>query len=129
MKFNLLVTGAAYSSQASYSALRFCEAVLLQGHSIEQVFFYADGVSSANSSTVLLADEFDVVEEWRSLKERYGIDLYVCVSAAERRGVLNEEQAEEYSRRGINCHSAFEVVGLGELHSASLNSDRTVTFK
>jgi len=129
MKFNLLVMGAPYSSQANYSALQFCEAVLQQDHSITQVFFYAEGVGSANNLSVLLADEFDAVNEWQFLKERYGINLYVCVSAAERRGVLNAEQATEHAKECINCHPSFEMVGLGELHSASLVSDRTVVFK
>lgn len=129
MKFNLLITGAVYSSQASYSALQFCRASIQLGHTISQVFFYQDGVTQGNQLTVPLADEFDSVSEWQMLAEQNNIALVVCVSAAERRGILSQEQADEHGKGGHNLHPSFTIAGLGELHAASLASDRTVSFK
>lgn len=129
MKFNLFITGSLYSSQASYSALHFCRAAIELGHSITQVFFYQDGVTQGNQLSVPLADEFDSVSEWVKLAEQYQLNLVVCVSAAERRGVLNDEQAREHNKCSANLHPIFSVAGLGELHAASLASDRTVSFK
>ncbi|MCL4130773.1 UNVERIFIED_CONTAM: hypothetical protein GTU68_025759 [Idotea baltica] len=129
MTFNLLITGAIYSSQASYSALQFCQAAIAGGHTISQVFFYQDGVTHGSSLSVPLADEFDSVAQWQEMAAQNGIDLVVCVSAAERRGVLNQQQAEEHERDNCNLHPSFSVAGLGELHAASLESDRTVCFK
>lgn len=129
MIFNILVTGAVYSSQASYSALCFCRAALESGNTISQVFFYQDGVTQGNSLTAPLADEFDSVNQWHRLAQQYSIKLVVCVSAAERRGILTEQQADELDRASSNLHASFSVAGLGELHAASLESDRTVSFK
>ncbi len=129
MTFNLFITGALYSSQASYSALQFCQAAFASGHTITQVFFYQDGVTQGTSLSVPLADEFDSVTQWQKLAEQHSVELVVCVSAAERRGVLNQQQAQEHGRDSDNLHPSFSVVGLGEFQAASLESDRTVSFK
>lgn len=142
MRFNVLVTGALYSSQSSYSALLFCRAAFAAGHSISQVFFYQDGVGSANRFSTPLDDEFEPVEAWSQLAKDQEIELVVCVSAAERRGVMSDAQAIEFAigedslktandtfKQFGNLHSSFSIAGLGALHEASLESDRTVTFK
>jgi tRNA 2-thiouridine synthesizing protein D len=129
MRFNILVTGALYSSQSGFSALQFCRAAIKEGHTINQVFFYQDGVGQANCLSAPLDDEFEVVEAWASFSLEKNVKLVVCVSAAERRGVMSEEQAIEFAKGSGNLHSAFTIAGLGALHEASLESDRTVTFK
>lgn len=129
MKFNILVTGGLYSSQSGYSALHFCKAAVNAGHIITQVFFYQDGVTQANKLSTPLSDEFEPVKEWVDFSKRRLVPLVVCVSAGERRGVMADEQALEHQLGRGNTHSAFSVAGLGVLHEASLDSDRTVTFK
>jgi tRNA 2-thiouridine synthesizing protein D len=129
MRFNVLVTGALYSSQSGYSALQFCQSAVAAGHAISQVFFYQDGVQQANSLSMPLSDEFEPVSAWASFSQEHGVDLVVCVSAAERRGVMSDEQAKEFAKGHGDLHSAFSIAGLGALHEASLDSDRTVTFK
>lgn len=129
MRFNILVTGALYSSQSGSSAVQFCKAALSAGHEISQVFFYQDGVQQANSLSTPLDDEFEPVNAWARLSRDYAVELVVCVSAAERRGVMGDEQALEFDKGHGNLHSAFSIAGLGALHEASLASDRTVTFK
>lgn len=129
MKFNVLVTGGLYSSQAGYSAWRFCRAALAAGHTVSQVFFYQDGVSQGSRLAIPLADEFDAVDAWQTLAGEYPVDLMVCVSAGERRGIIGEEQAQEHAIISANLHPRFRIAGLGALHDASLQADRTVTFK
>ena len=129
MNINVLVTGGVYSSQSAYTALRFCTAAVAAGHTVSQVFFYRDGVSQASSLSVPLADEFNSVDEWCLFSKQTNTPLVVCVSAAERRGILNAEQADEFSKSNYNLHPSFSVEGLGALHDASLSADRTVTFK
>ena len=129
MKFNVLVTGGVYSSQSGYSALQFCKAAHAAGHTILQVFFYRDAVSQASRLTVPLGDEFNAADQWQAFCQATNTPLVVCVSAAERRGVLNAEQASEFAKDSDNLASCFDVQGLGALHDASLDSDRTVTFK
>ena len=129
MKFNVLVTGGVYSSQSGYSALQFCKAAYAAGHTISQVFFYRDAVSQASRLTVPLGDEFNAVDQWQAFYQATNTPLVVCVSAAERRGVLNADQADEFAKDSDNLAPCFDVQGLGALHDASLDSDRTVTFK
>lgn len=129
MNFNILVTGGVYSTQSGYSALQFCSAAVAAGHTISQVFFYQDGVTQGSSLLVPLADEYDANEHWARFSQETGAELVVCVSAGERRGVLNAEQAAEFAKPANNLHPAFRVEGLGTLHEASIGSDRMVTFK
>lgn len=129
MKLNILVSGGLYDSQAGYAAWQFCRAAVAGGHTITQVFFYQQGVSQATSLAVPLADEFDTTQAWVELSQQAEIPLVVCVSAAERRGILNEAQRLEANRSVSNLHDRFEIAGLGSLHEASLASDRTVSFR
>jgi tRNA 2-thiouridine synthesizing protein D len=129
MTFNLLVSGALYSSQSAYSALRFSQAAVAEGHTISQVFFYQDGVSHASRLSMPLDDEFNALERWTEFAAQNSVPLVVCISAGERRGIMSDTQAAEYQLGVGNSHSGFSVAGLGALHEASLNSDRTVTFK
>lgn len=129
MLFNLVVSGGAYDSQAAYTALQFARHALQAGHLVSQVFFYQDGVLQANSLAVTLSDEFNAVDEWAVLAEQHEVQLVVCVSAAERRGVINQAQQQEYDKLAANLHPLFDVQGLGAMHDASLTADRTVTFK
>jgi len=128
MQINILVTGGVYSNQAGYSAWQFCSAALTAGHHIAQVFFYQDAVSQGSVLTVPMDDEFDAPSRWVALSKQHGIKLVVCLSAAERRGLLNSDQAKEFAKPAANLHCQFEIAGLGALHQAALESDRMVTF-
>jgi len=128
MKINLLVTGGLYTQQSGYSAWRFCQAALQAGHQIRQVFFYQDGVTQGSALAVPLSDEFNMLEAWIELAER-GVELIVCVSAAERRGMISQDGGAELDLDQYNLHPVFKVAGLGVLHQTSLDADRTVTFK
>lgn len=128
MKINILINGALYSSQASYSALRYCRAAVAAGHSISQVFFHRDAAAHGNSLSSVMSDEPDMVDLWAQFSDQYDVPLVVCVAAAESRGVLGAQQAAELSRPVANLHPAFKVAGLGALHEASLAADRMVTF-
>lgn len=129
MHFNLTISGGLYSSQAGYSALCFATAALESGHEISQVFFYQDGVSLGSQLAVPLADEFDAPSAWAKLAQQYSLELVICVSSGERRGIINAEQAAEFAKGVANLHPNFTVAGLGVMHAASLESDRTVAFR
>ena len=129
MNINLIVSGGVYGSQSAYSALQFATHAVSTGHTIADVFFYREGVSQANDLAVTLADEFNAVEAWVDFAREHGSKLVVCVSAAERRGILNQEQQMEFGKTSANLHPSFQVEGLGAMHDASLRADRTVTFR
>ncbi len=57
MRYTLLVTGPAYGTQHASSALLFARALLAQGHQLESVFFYREGVLNANQLSAPASDE------------------------------------------------------------------------
>ena len=128
MTFALLVTGAPYGSEAASQAYQFACAVLARGHRVQKVFFYQDGVLNANRLTSPASDETDLVASWRELASRYGIELDVCVAAALRRGVVDEEQARALQLPAWNVEPPFVLSGLGPLAEAALGVDRLVQF-
>ncbi|NND82855.1 MAG: sulfurtransferase complex subunit TusD [Gammaproteobacteria bacterium] len=128
MKINILINGGLYSSQSAYSAWQFAHAAISAGHEITQVFFHQDAAGHGNRLATVMSDEFDAVEMWSRLSVKHAVPLVLCVSAAERRGVMSQEQAAEWGREGDNLHSSFAVQGLGALLEATLAADRMVTF-
>ncbi len=129
MNINILITGALYSSQSAFSALQFCGAAIEAGHTITQVFFYQDGVTQSSRLSMPVDDEFEPVENWVKFAKSHSVPLVMCISAGERRGVMSDQQASEYLLGDGNVHHEFQIAGLGVLHQASIESDRTVTFK
>jgi tRNA 2-thiouridine synthesizing protein D len=57
------------------------------------------------------------VNRWSKLAEEHGVDLVVCVAAALRRGIKDE-----------NLATGFRISGLGQLVEAGIQTDRTVVF-
>ena len=129
MTFNILVLGALYNSQSGYSAWRFVNAAAAAGQQVSQVFFYQDAVAQANRLSNPLSDEFDPVSSWQAFAEKHNTKLLVCIAAAERRGVMSDELANELKYLNGNLADGFEIAGLGAWQEATLSSDRLVTFK
>ncbi|WP_017938283.1 sulfurtransferase complex subunit TusD [Zestomonas thermotolerans] len=127
MKFAIALFSPPHAP-ASRRALRFAQAVLDGGHEIVRLFFYQDGVHSASASVVTPQDELDSAAEWRAFVSRHQLDGVVCIAAALRRGVLNEEEARRYERDAANLPAPWELSGLGQLHEAAQLADRLVCF-
>lgn len=128
MRFAMMVTGPAYGTQQASSALRFAQAVLAEGHQLESIFFYREGVYNANQLTAPASDEFDLVRAWQQLNQQHGVELHICVAAALRRGVTDDEQAALQQSPAANLQPGFTLSGLGALAQASLTCDRMVQF-
>lgn len=128
MIFSLAVYSAPYSSQASYSAYKFAQTLLQQGHQLHRVFFYQDGVHNSSSLSTPPQDEMDLNQAWTTLASQHHIDMVVCVAAALRRGILNKEEASRYSKHAENLADHFTISGLGQLLEAAVVSDRFITF-
>jgi len=128
MQINILITGDQLDSASGRSALNFCRASVARGHTISQVFFYQAGVAQASRLALPLADELNLHQEWHDFSRNSGTPLVVCVSAAERRGVINAQQAQDNKLGQHNLGERFAVEGLGSFHAACLEADRTVTF-
>lgn len=128
MNFALAVYGAPYSSQAPHTAYHFAQAALLGKHTIERVFFYHAGVYNASALSLPPQDEMDLIEAWALLAKQHNVELAVCIAAALKRGILNQEEAARYERAQHNLHPAFKLVGLGQWVDAMINADRVLVF-
>jgi tRNA 2-thiouridine synthesizing protein D len=128
MKFGIMVNEGPYQHQASDSAYQFARAVLAKGHEIYRVFFYHDGVNNGTRLTVPPQDDRNVINRWSELAAQHGIDLVVCVAAAQRRGILDESEAKRHGRDASNIAPGFRISGLGQLVEAGIQADRLVVF-
>lgn len=127
MKFAIALHSPAHAP-SSRRALLFAKAALAQGHEIVRLFFYQDGVHSASGNVVSPQDEADTAAQWRDFVTTHQLDGVVCIAAALRRGVLNAEEAERYSRPAANLPAPWELSGLGQLHDAVQAADRLICF-
>ena len=128
MKFGILVNEGPYQHQASDSAYQFAQAALNAGHEVFRVFFYHDGVNNGTRLTVPPQDDRNVVDRWSELAEKHDLDLVLCVAAAQRRGLLDADEAQRHGKDADNIAPGFRISGLGQLIEAAIQSDRLVTF-
>lgn len=117
MKFGILVNEGPYTHQAADTAYQFCVAALAKGHEIQRVFFYHDGVNNATRLTEPPQDDRNIVVRWSKLAADHKVDLVVCVAAALRRGIRDDNLAD-----------GFRISGLGQLIEMGIQTDRLVTF-
>ena len=128
MKFGILVNEGPYTHQASDSAYRFTKAALGKGHEIFRVFFYNDGVNNGTRLTVPPQDDRNLTDLWSELAKEHKIDLVVCVAAAQRRGILDSDEARRHGKDVDNLAEGFRISGLGQLIEAGIQADRLVVF-
>ncbi|BBP54230.1 sulfurtransferase TusD [Pseudomonas sp. St386] len=127
MKFAIALFSAAHAP-SSRRALLFAQAALAGGHEIVRLFFYQDGVYNACASVVTPQDEQDLPQQWRTFVSDNQLDGVVCIAAALRRGVLNEEEAQRYQRSAASVEAPWALSGLGQLHDAIQDADRLICF-
>ena len=128
MIFSLAIYSAPYSSQASYSAYRFAFALFENGHSIYRIFFYHDAVHHGSALATPQQDEVNLLNQWQLLAQQHNFELIICIAAALKRGLLNEQEAARYEKPAFNLAPSFEISGLGQLVDAAVISDRLITF-
>jgi tRNA 2-thiouridine synthesizing protein D len=128
VKFGILVNEGPYTHQASDSAYHFTAAALRAGHEIVRVFFYHDGVNNGTRLSVPPQDDRNVSERWSALAEEHDVELILCVAAAQRRGLLDEDEAKRAGKNADNMAPGFQISGLGQLIDAGIQADRTVVF-
>ena len=128
MKFSVMVNEGPYTHQAADTAYHFIRAVLDAGHEIFRVFFYHDGVHNGTRMTTPPQDDRHIVDRWSELAHDYDIDLVVCVAAAQRRGILDKDEAKRNGKDGDNIAPGFRISGLGQLIEAGIEADRLLVF-
>ena len=128
MKFGIVVNEGPYTHQASDSAYQFTKAALAKGHEIVRVFFYHDGVNNGTRLTVPPGDDRHIQNNWSELAKENDIDMVLCIAAAQRRGILDENEAKRQGKDAHNVAEGFRISGLGQLIEAGIQADRLVTF-
>ena len=128
MKFSILINEGPYTHQASDSAYHFTEAALRAGHEIVRIFFYHDGVYNGTRLSVPPQDDRNVSERWSALGQEHSLELILCVAAAQRRGILDEDEAKRAGKDSNNMAPGFEISGLGQLIDAGIQADRLIVF-
>lgn len=128
MKFGIVVNEGPYTHQASDTAYQFAKAALDKGHEVIRVFFYHDGVNNATRLTVPPQDERNVQRNWSELGAKHNLDMVVCIAAAQRRGILDENEAKRQGKDANNIAPGFRISGLGQLIEAGILADRLVVF-
>ena len=128
MKFAIQVNTSPYQSNAGYTAYQFINAALEQGHEVFRVFFYHDGVYQAFKYVTPPDDELQFTTQWSELARRHQVDLVVCISAAQRRGLLCSDEAKRQGKQDDDLAAGFRISGLGQLVEATLEADRFIVF-
>ena len=123
-----MVSEGPYTHQASDTAFNFTRAALEAGHEIFRIFFYHDGVYNGTRMTIPPQDDRHVVNRWSELAEQHGLDMVVCVAAAQRRGILDADEAKRNGKDGDNIAPGFRISGLGQLIEAGIEADRLLVF-
>ncbi len=67
-------------------------------------------------------------QRWRDFGSNEEVELVVCIAAAVRRGLLNEEEAKRYNKPASNIQAPFIVSGLGQMIEGAVLADRSITF-
>jgi tRNA 2-thiouridine synthesizing protein D len=95
---------------------------------VTRVFFYHDGVNNGTRLTVPPQDDRHIVNRWSEIATQHNIDLVICIAAAQRRGLLDENEAKRQGKDANNIAPGFRISGLGQLVEAGIQSDRLVVF-
>ncbi|MEY4719541.1 MAG: hypothetical protein RL563_2159 [Pseudomonadota bacterium] len=128
MKYAIQINASPYGAFAGQSAYRFVKALLAAQHQVLRIFFYQEGIYHAFRYNLPPEDEVQLTQQWSTLAMERDIDLVVCISAAQRRGLLCEDEARRQSGGEGQLADGFRIAGLGQWLEASLQADRTIVF-
>lgn len=126
--YSLLIVSPPVESDAVTRAQAFAHAAHDAGHRITNVFFYGAGVYNANSLQRPASDEINSYEGWKALQVKTGCELLVCVTAALKRGMLSNEEAQQHGTQSYTVETPFRQSGLGDFFTALHECNALVQF-
>lgn len=126
--FTLVITGAPYSTQAPQTSLGFARAAVAQGHTIDRVFLYGEGVHLASVLACPPSDETNWPAAWCEFLEAHAIPGIACVASALRRGLVDQAEQDRYELPAHNLARPFTIAGLGEWVESTIQSSRIIYF-
>ena len=128
MKISIQINEGPYQHQAADTAYQFAKAALAAGHEIFRIFFYHDGVNNATRLAVPPQDDRNIGALWQELAKEHDMDMVVCIVAAQRRGMMDADEAKRQGLDADNIAEGFRISGLGQLIEAGIESDRLIVF-
>ena len=128
MNYAVQVNTSPYHCNAGLDAFLFSQAVIAAGHQILRVFFYKEGIYHALRYASPPEDEIQLTRKWSLLAEQHAIDLVVCISAAQRRGLLCSDEAKRQGKLDDDLAAGFRIAGLGQWLEATRLADRCLVF-
>jgi len=128
MKFAFQINSSPCHNNAGYTAYRFIRCALAEGHQVLRVFFYHEGIYHAFKHNSPPDDETNLTRLWGQLAQESQIDLVVCISAAQRRGLLHEDEAQRQGKMDNDLAAGFRIAGLGQWLAAIIEADRVMVF-
>jgi tRNA 2-thiouridine synthesizing protein D len=128
MKYAIQINVGPYASNAGVVAYRFILAALHAKHQVLRVFFYQEGIQHAMRYALPPNDEMHIGQLWSRLARDHQIDLVVCISAAQRRGLLCLDEAKRQGAEDDDLADGFRIAGLGQWLEATQLADRCLVF-
>ncbi|CAL4323972.1 sulfurtransferase complex subunit TusD [Buchnera aphidicola] len=125
--YTILVT-SSYSKENSKSALFFSQNLVENNHIIDSIFFYGDGVYNSNNMVYTIFDDFSLIKKWYDFSKDFSVNLNVCSSFAQDRGIISDEISKNMGFKHGNLHFGFRLTGLGHLITSIIKSDRLLQF-
>lgn len=114
----LTLHASPWSFQSVNTACDFAEAVIKRGKEVKALFLYQDAVLSGHTELDMPSDELNGQSKLLELHNKYGIKLLLCVTAASKRGLHND-----------NVAKGFTIGGLAEYAELTTSTDKVIQFK
>ena len=127
-EYSVLITTSPFHGDSAMRALAFIEGAIANGDTINNIFFYGDGVYHTNNLMLQTSDSHFAHGDWKQLATNHDIQLLVCITAAVKRGIVSQQEAHENGIGFANLHAPFEQAGLGEFFTALHECKRLVQF-
>lgn len=128
MKYALQINSSPTDSMVGYSAYQFIKSAIEMKHEVFRVFFYQEGIYHAFKYSTPPDDELKITDNWSQLASEHSVDLVVCISAAQRRGLLFSDEAKRQGKQDNDLAEGFRISGLGQLLESMLVADRFIEF-
>lgn len=128
LTYALQVNSSPYAGDGGLTAYHFALAAIRAGHQVLRIFFYQEGIYHALRFALPPDDEIKIGVLWSALAREHQVDLVVCISAAQRRGLLCADEARRQAAVDNHLADGFRIAGLGQWLEASLQADRCLVF-
>ncbi len=128
MKYTIQINSNPTNSSSGHSAYQFIKTAIEMKHEIFRIFFYQEGIYHAFKYLTPPDDELKLTQLWTNLAIEHNVDLVVCISAAQRRGLLTNDEAKRQDKQDQDLAEGFRISGLGQLLEGMILSDRFIEF-